>query len=232
MRAEANPQPSIEGVSGPADTMRTRFLLKGVGVTRSSTIDAEQQLDTTSQIDDVADTGFGAEFRELARQRRFVREAAGMTPEAAEPVDWRSQPAPTAAAPTPVVPTPTPATPPTPAPRRERVRMTGVPRMTEDASAMIAELARMSDRLVEAREGLTIERLRADRAETELRAVNDRLMAARVLVHDAQHATRMTAERCAWLEGRAETLQEALDLAVNASLFTRWRWRRRMLANR
>lgn len=90
----------------------------------------------------------------------------------------------------------------------------------------------MSDRLVESREALALTTARADRAESDLAAANDRLMAARALVHDAQHATRVSAERCAWLEGRCETLQEALDLAVNASVVTRWRWRRQLRAAR
>lgn len=93
---------------------------------------------------------------------------------------------------------------------------------------MLAELARMSDRLVEARELLALTTARAERAEGELAGANDRLMAARALVHDAQRTTRETAERCAWLEGRCEALQEALELAVNAGMVTRWRWRRQV----
>jgi hypothetical protein len=95
---------------------------------------------------------------------------------------------------------------------------------------MIAELARMSDRLVESREDLAATRLRAAYAEQQVEAANARLMAARALVQDAQQATRQSAERSAWLEGRCETLQEALELAVNASAWTRWKWRRQMRA--
>jgi hypothetical protein len=97
---------------------------------------------------------------------------------------------------------------------------------------MLAELARMSDRLVESREALATALAHASHLEAEVGAANDRLMAARALVHDAQHATRMSAERCAWLEGRCETLQEALDVAVHAGLVTRWRWRRQARAMR
>lgn len=91
----------------------------------------------------------------------------------------------------------------------------------------------MSDRLVESREQLAAATTRADHLEAELAeargglaAANDRLMASRVLVQDAQRTTRELAERAAWLEGRVEMLQDALELAVNASVVTRWKWRR------
>ena len=96
---------------------------------------------------------------------------------------------------------------------------------------MLAELARMSDRLVDSRESLARETARADRAELDVAAADMRLMAARALVLDAQEATHASAERCAWLEGRCETLQEALEVAVNASWRTRLRWRREMRAS-
>lgn len=105
-------------------------------------------------------------------------------------------------------------------------------RISEDQRAVLAELARMCDRLVESREALAATTSRADRAEADLAAANERLMAARALVQDAQQATRLSAERCTWLEGRCEALQEALELAVNASLITRWRWRRQARATR
>jgi hypothetical protein len=192
------------------------------------------------------DDGFGAEFRELARQRRFVREA-----EAATEAGWRSAttpatPSPTASSPaastapanpvastapaTPAgstAPTARVATAPTAAtPARPRVPRT--PRISDDAAVMLTELSRMSNRLVESREALAEQRLRADHAEAQLVSANDRLMAARAMVHDAQRATRASAEQAAWLEGRNATLEEALHLAVNSSILTRWRWRRQL----
>ena len=95
---------------------------------------------------------------------------------------------------------------------------------------MLLELAKMSDRLVQAREQLAHATARAEHAEAEVATSRDRLMAAQILVKEAQRATHATAERAAWLEGRCETLQEALDLAVNASMLTRWRWRRQQRA--
>jgi hypothetical protein len=153
---------------------------------RSRTIEAQTELPEQPAAQPPG--GFGAEFRELARQRRFVRDEAAA---------------------------------PAPAPRAPIS-----PRISEDQRAMLAELARMSDRLVESREALATMTARAEHAEAEVTAANHRIMAARALVHDAQQATRASAERCAWLEGRCETLQEALDVAVHASLITRWRWRR------
>lgn len=168
----------------------------------SQTIDTERARDARTA--EPLDSGFGAEFRELARQRRFVRELA--------------QPAGAPATAAPVV---------TPRVRSTAAASAGADvRMTHDAAAMFTELSRMSDRLVEAREVLASERARADHAQAELVASNERLMAARVLVHDAQRATRSASERCAWLEGRCHTLEEALDVAVHASLITRWKWRR------
>ncbi len=95
----------------------------------------------------------------------------------------------------------------------------------------------MSDRLVQSREALAVATTRAEHLATELdaaraglSAANDRLMASQVLVQDAQRTTRELAERGAWLEGRVEMLQEALELAVNASVVTRWKWRREQRA--
>jgi hypothetical protein len=226
-------------------------------MTGTRTIDERaQQLLSANTDADAAATGFGAEFRELARQRRFVRSGASTTvPE------WRtaatsgaaSVPAPTprdapqatpapapAAAPTPTpaptaavpvatsrrAPAPAPASPPAPSPR-----------MSTDQRATLLELARMSDRLVQARELLVVEASRADHlqaaldsANAGLQAADQRLMASRALVNDAQRTTRELAERCAWLEGRCEMLGEALEQAVNASFVTRWRWRREQRA--
>ena len=109
--------------------------------------------------------------------------------------------------------------------------------MSEDQRATLLELARMSDRLVQSREDLAIATTRAAHLEAELTtardglaAANDRLMASRIIVQDAQRTTRELAERSAWLEGRVEMLQEALELAVNASVVTRWKWRREQRA--
>lgn len=226
------------------------------------TIETEAQRATSHERGaPIVDHGFGAEFRELARQRRFVRESA--TPATSEPgVDWRAAAAPPrpsdapatppatapvappaaraiapthapasalatpAAAPAPtMVATPAAPTLPPLAPAAMRSAR-GTQRISDDQRAMLAELARMSDRLVESREALAREIARADRAEHDLQATNLRFMAARALVLEAQEATHATAERCAWLEGRCETLEAALEVAVNASWLTRLRWRR------
>ena len=187
-------------------------------MTRSRTIEVQAELAEQPMASPPG--GFGAEFRELARQRRFVREdepARAFTP--APTVAPTAAPAPT--------PTPAPAVPAAPA---QASRASSSLRITDDHRAMLAELARMSDRLVESREALAHVTARATHLEAEVAASNDRLMAARALVHDAQQATRASAERCAWLEGRCETLQEALDVAVHASLYTRWKWRRQARA--
>lgn len=199
-------------------------------MTRTHTIQADTE--RAGQPASAAPEGFGAEFRELARQRRFVRDDAATVAAPVAPPTPR-QPA--------AMPQRTAAMPERSATVAERhaaasaaaqhaARASGSLRISDDQRAVLAELARMSDRLVESREALATTTARADRADLDLAAANDRLMAARVLVHDAQHATHMSAERCAWLEGRCETLQEALDLAVNASIVTRWRWRRQMRA--
>lgn len=220
---------------------------------RSRTLEDQQHEQAT--MPHVDDTGFGAEFRELARQRRFVRSSGDPDPSGRESTFWATneapappstpavvEPAPPSASPTstptPVVPTPAVPAPVVPAPEpaatsvpaRPRVR---TPRMSEDQRATLMELARMSDRLVESREALVTATSRVEQLETELgsardglTAANDRLMASRVIVMDAQRTTRELAERSAWLEGRVEMLQEALELAVNASAMTRWKWRR------
>jgi hypothetical protein len=222
-------------------------------MTGTRTIDERaQQLLSANTDADAAATGFGAEFRELARQRRFVRSDASTTvPE------WRTAvTSPQAAAPAPVetaapaatpAATPvrrhTPAPVPTPAPTvaapavKPRPTPSPSPRMSTDQRATLLELARMSDRLVQARELLVVEASRADHlqaaldsANAGLQAADQRLMASRALVNDAQRTTRELAERCAWLEGRCEMLGEALEQAVNASFVTRWRWRREQRA--
>lgn len=196
----------------------------------------------------VDDAGFGAEFRELARQRRFVRSGDGVDPVARETAFWAGSEAPAVPAPavtalvvpasTPATPAPSPPVPasamPAPISTSPRVR---APRISEDQRATLLELARMSDRLVQSREALAIASTRAEHLESELAtarvglaAANDRLMASRVIVMDAQRTTRELAERSAWLEGRVEMLQEALELAVNASVITRWKWRREQRA--
>ncbi len=186
------------------------------------------------------DTGFGAEFRELARQRRFVRDAdAESAPSVPEPKakpkpDWRDAAAPAkrksrterAVA----APAPSPATKPS-------LGATRTPRLSDDQRAIVSELARMSDQLVDAREQLVVATTRTTHLEaslaeraTQLRDANDRVMASRLLVQDAQQATHDMAERCAWLEARCDALQQALEMAVNASWLTRLRWRREQRA--
>jgi hypothetical protein len=190
----------------------------------------------------VDDTGFGAELRELARQRRFVRSSVEADPAARESAFWARTEAPVPPVATQPVTTPPVAAPvvePAPVSTPEptsppRIR---APRISEDQRATLLELARMSDRLVESREALVAATSRVEHLEAELgaardglAAANDRLMASRVIVLDAQRATRELAERSAWLEGRVEMLQEALELAVNASMMTRWKWRREQRA--
>ena len=204
----------------------------------------------TPPLTDTAPLGsFGAEFRELARQRRFVREpeaaaapsspALDVAPVAMPAVPAKPTQARVAAPAAPPVAAAAPASAPAPtapstaaADAFARAFTASLPsqRISDDAPAMLAELARMSDRLVLTREELAATKARADHAEQLLVDANSRLMAARVLVQDAQTATRQSAERSAWLEGRCETLHEALDLAVNASIFTRWKWRRQARA--
>lgn len=183
---------------------------------RGGSIEAELE---PTEVEGVATGEFGAEFRELARQRRFVRSSG--EPDLA-PGTPRWEPA--------IEPTRRAASIAEPDTDRDSSmdpsRSTRSSRMSDDQRAMIGELSRMSDRLVESREALATMTVRAEHAEAGLASANDRLMAARVLVQDAQRATHETAERCAWLEGRCDTLQEALELAVNASIVTRWRWRR------
>ncbi|MBC7462054.1 MAG: hypothetical protein H7287_11880 [Thermoleophilia bacterium] len=180
----------------------------------------------TPPLADTAPLGsFGAEFRELARQRRFVREPAAATATGSPDLDAASTPV---SAPVPSAAIASAAAPDAFA----RAFTASLPsqRISDDAPAMLAELARMSDRLVHAREELAATNARAAYVEQLLVDANSRLMAARVLVQDAQTATRQSAERSAWLEGRCETLHEALDLAVNASILTRWKWRRQARA--
>jgi hypothetical protein len=106
-------------------------------------------------------------------------------------------------------------------------RSVGAERLTQDPAAALGELSRMADRVIEAREAYAVQRTRAERAEHELRGMNDRLLAARGLVYEAQRTARVAAERCAFVEGRCEALEEALDLALNASVMQRWKWRRK-----
>ena len=162
---------------------------------------------------------FAHEFRELARQRRFVRSAgeAAAGDEATSLRATHAEPAPSGS-----------TTPYTGAAEHARELPVHADRIDGDAAEMLREMARMGERLAQAREATSAATARADRAEADLAGMNDRLLAARALVHDAQRSTRLSAERAAWLEGRCDTLQEALETAVNASALTRWRWRRRM----
>lgn len=203
-----------------------------------------------------SDGDFGAEFRELARQRRFVRSGAATSeaaPAAADERDvaewrrraadataragsWRADAAPasTAAVRPPARSAAAVATPPAVAAAPAAHTTPALDhRISDDHHATLRELSRMSDRLVQSREQLAATTTRAEQLATELeqaqagiRAADERLLASRVLVQDAQRTTHELAERCAWLEGRCEMLTEALELAVNASWLTRWRWRR------
>ena len=138
-----------------------------------------------------SDAGFAGEFRDLARQRRFVK---------ANSADFTAaqEQAPAATAP------------------------------AAEHAALVAELTRAYDRIVQSHEELARVSERLTRAEADVANSQTRVLAAQILVRDAQDAAHAAAERSAWLEGRCETLQEALDLAVNASLLSRWRWRRQM----
>ena len=104
----------------------------------------------------------------------------------------------------------------------------------------VSELTRLTDRLVEARELLATaeERLRSQQLITELAAADaqaarretselqDRLVSARAIVFEAQRTTRAATERCAFVEGRADALEYALEQALTASFFSRRRMRR------
>jgi hypothetical protein len=92
----------------------------------------------------------------------------------------------------------------------------------------MVELSRMADRVIEARDVAAAERARAERAERDLAFMNDRLLAARALVHEAQRTALLANERAAFVDGRCEALENALDMALNASMLQRWRWRRKV----
>ena len=106
--------------------------------------------------------------------------------------------------------------------------LTHVERLTTDPMLMIAELSRMADRVIDAREALALATARIVHLERENNACNDRIMAARALVAQAQQTARHAAEQVAFMEGRCDALDQALDLALNASLIQRWKWRRRV----
>ncbi len=147
--------------------------------------------------------GFGSEFRHLAQQQRFSRHREVTPPTSATP-DPRPQHAPSAVT-------------------------SG--RISADARSMLLELSRMADRVIESREALAAERERNAQLTAQMENVQQRFIAARAIVHDAQQTAHAAAERCEFLEGRCEALQEALDLALNASVMQRWKWRRRMRAS-
>lgn len=144
--------------------------------------------------------GFGSEFRHLAQQQRFSRH--------------RDVAPPTSATPDPRMHHASPAVP------------SG--RISSDARSMLLELSRMADRVIESREQLAAERERCAQLTAQIENVQQRFIAARAIVHDAQQTAHAAAERCEFLEGRCEALQDALDLALNASVIQRWKWRRRM----
>lgn len=189
----------------------------------------ELQRIETSEQPDASQGGFTSEFREQARQRRFesARDVV-VEPRA------RKRRAPRAAAgPTPLVIERGPVEDPIQIAGSAYTRAQRAPapavgdtRLSDDPYSVVVELSRLADRVVESREQAAAERTRADRAERDLRFVNERLMAARALVHEAQRTARTAAERCAYLEGRCEAMQGALDQALHASMIRRWRWRR------
>lgn len=184
--------------------------------------------------------GFGVEYRELARQRRFIRDSertsrdAGTSDDEAPSLLDDEAAARRALATAAAVARST-------GHRRAHVDTSLAPdvsitstdeRLTDHAPGMLTEMARMADRLVQARESLGAALNRAERAETDLSGMNARMMAARALVHEAQQEMHLANERAAWLEGRCETLHESLEVAVNASLVQRWMWRKRLLKQR
>lgn len=148
-----------------------------------------------------------AEFRELARQRRFVRTEDERTRAATVSLEGAPGSAPRTVA--------------------ASANSTAHP-TSHDIATLANELTRATDRLVSAREELARQTQRADAAESELASARSRLMAANVLVQDAQRAAHEAAEQTAHLTGRNEALQEALELAVHAGIVTRWRWRRKV----
>ena len=148
-----------------------------------------------------------AEFRELARQRRFLREHEQAAAAEASTANSMTLSADTSA------------------PSRPLTNQ-----QSAEALAIASSLRHAQEQIADAHSRAAAAAARAEYAERELAAANERLMAANVLVQDAQRATHQSAERCAWLEGRTEALQEALEVAVHASVTTRWRWRRQMAA--
>jgi hypothetical protein len=94
-----------------------------------------------------------------------------------------------------------------------------------DKSAL-TEVVRMSQLLADARSDAAAQATMAAQLRGELAAAQQRLVAAKALVREAQTTTQSAAERAAWLEARCETLQEALEAAVHSTWLQRWRWRR------
>jgi hypothetical protein len=106
-------------------------------------------------------------------------------------------------------------------------------RLVERQHSMLVEMGRLSERVVSSAELAAREQQRADRAEAELAgakaevaAMQQRLLAARGLVGQAQDAAHAAAERAAFLEGRCDVLQDTLAQALRGSFLTRWRLRR------
>lgn len=198
---------------------------------------AQPEIDEPAREADIIDGGrplgdFGLEYRELARQRRFIRDSArsgresvtGGASDAADVVD-ASEAARRALATAAAVARSTEHRPAYQPDAQDE-------RLSDNAPGMLTEMARMADRLVQARESLGAALARAERAEADLAGMNARMMAARALVHEAQNEMHLANQRAAWLEGRCETLHESLEVAVNASLIQRWMWRRRLLKQR
>lgn len=100
------------------------------------------------------------------------------------------------------------------------------PRLSHEPYTSIVELSRMADRVIDSREQLAAHRARADRAERDLANLNQRIMAARAIVFEAQRVSKLATERTQYLEGRCTALEGALDQVLHASMFERLRWRR------
>ena len=92
--------------------------------------------------------------------------------------------------------------------------------------AFVTEYTRAMNELTSVTAQLAAETARRIAAEAQVESLASRLEAARALVHQAQATAHEAADRAAYAEGRVDALEDALDRALNASLFTRWKWRR------
>ena len=184
------------------------------------------------------------EFEHLRNQRRFERADSDAPLEAAAPAAptrrtprkaTRKRAARPVAATTTheVAPAVAPVAAPAPEPAHEVARAqvaaqsrAAAPRLSHEPYTAIVELSRMADRVIDSREQLAAHRARADRAERDLANLNQRIMAARAIVFEAQRVSKLATERTSYLEGRCTALEGALDQVLHASMFERLRWRR------